>query len=162
MTQAPMVVSGNKSKLVIGVDDAPENLLLIEGAIRPDGYSFIGLGSGEECLNVLARVVPRLVLLDIQMPGLSGLDVCRRLRANPQLDAVPIVFLTVLNQADNVRDGMAAGGNDFIVKPFDPAKLQERVRYWVKQRVTKGQRSANPPLKSSGGGPAAGEPPSRA
>jgi two-component system, OmpR family, response regulator len=149
-TNDQMLAPNNKSKLVVAVDDAAENLLLIEGAISPDGYSFIGLGSGEDCVNMLSRVTPRLVLLDIEMPGMSGLDVCRRLRTYQHLHLVPIVFLTVRNQVDDVRTGMAAGGNDFIVKPFEPAKLQERVRYWLKQRVYKGQRAAHTPLNVPG------------
>jgi CheY-like chemotaxis protein len=137
-TPASVPVPDNKSKLVIAVDDSAENLMLIQDAVAPDGYSFVGLSSAKECLGMLTRVMPRLVLLDIQMPEMDGIELCRKLRTFRHLGAVPIVFLTGRKTVEDVRNGMAAGGNDFILKPFGPEKLQERVRYWTSRRVRAG------------------------
>jgi two-component system, OmpR family, response regulator len=130
-----MPVSDNKSKLVIAVDDSPENLALISDAVSPEGYSFVGLSNPKECLGMMTRVTPRLILLDIQMPEMDGIELCRKLRSFRHLAAVPIVFLTGRKTVEDVRTGMAAGGNDFVVKPFAPEKLQERVRYWTNRRI---------------------------
>lgn len=131
-------MSDNRSKLVVAIDDSPENLALLESAVTAAGYSFIGEASGGAGLQLLTRVTPRLVLLDIQMPGIDGFEVCKRLRAYRHLDTVPIVFLTARKTVEDVRACMRAGGNDFMVKPFDIEKLQARIRHWVATRLPTG------------------------
>ncbi len=130
--------SANKSKIIVGVDDTPESLALLEHVVTDAGYTFFGAASGAECIGLLARIAPRFVLLDIQMPEMDGFETCRRIRTDPRLQTVPIAFLTARKTTEDVRTGMAAGGNDFIVKPFDPAKLRERIHYWAARRITKG------------------------
>lgn len=124
-----------KTKIVVGVDDQPENLMILEALITQRGYSFFGASSGAEGMSLAARVAPKLILLDVQMPEMDGFETCRRLRAMPDLFHVPIAFLTARKSPDDVRAGLGAGGNDFIVKPFDPAKLLARVDHWVGRRV---------------------------
>jgi CheY-like chemotaxis protein len=123
------------TKVVIGVDDAPENLAMLEAAVRAGGFTFLGAASGVECLSLLTRVVPRLILLDIEMPELDGFETCRRIRMNPHLRAVPVAFLTARRTADDVKQGIAVGGNDFIIKPFDVVKLLGRVRHWTQHTI---------------------------
>jgi DNA-binding response OmpR family regulator len=84
---------------------------------------------------MLTRVTPRLILLDIQMPEMDGLETCRRIRAIRELAQVPVAFLTASKSAEDVRAGLAAGGNDFIVKPFDIQKLLLRVEHWTTRRI---------------------------
>src|SRR5690242_401416 len=110
-------------KIVLGVDDQPENLMMLEALIEGQGFAFFGVSSGPEALSLAVRTSPRLILLDVQMPGMDGFETCRRMRAVPELAAVPIAFLTARKASDDVRAGLLAGGNDFIVKPFDPEKL---------------------------------------
>jgi len=129
------------SKIIIGVDDAPENLFMLQATLKHAGYSFLGAKSGFECLQLVSRVIPRLILLDIEMPDLDGFETCRKLRANPELRHLPIAFLTARKSPADVSAGMQAGGNDFIVKPFDQAKLLERVRHWTTRSV--GRSSVN-------------------
>jgi len=76
------------------------------------------------------RVPPRVILLDIQMPEMDGFETCRRLRTIPELSRVPILFLTVERTPQALRSGLDAGGNDFILKPVEKAKLLERVNRW--------------------------------
>jgi DNA-binding response OmpR family regulator len=123
------------SKIVLGVDDAPENLFLLQATLRNAGYTFIGAKSGLECLSLVNRVIPRLILLDIEMPDMTGFDTCRRLRENRELRHVPIAFLTARKTPQDVTKGLDAGGNDFLVKPFDPAKLWDRVRHWTTRSI---------------------------
>lgn len=121
----------NKSKVIIGVDDNPSGLKLIEMALSSKGYTFFGATSGKECIDLAYRMRPALILLDIQMPGMDGFETCRRLRAQAHLSTVPIVFVTALNTKEEVQQALAAGGNDFLVKPITPAKLIERVERWT-------------------------------
>jgi CheY-like chemotaxis protein len=129
-------MADRRSKIVLGVDDETDNLLLLKSLIEGAGFMFISASSGAECLTLVQRVQPRLILLDIQMPGgLDGYATCRRLRESPQLRSVPIVFLTARKTREDVMECLKAGGNDFIVKPFDPMKMIERVEYWVGRRI---------------------------
>jgi len=123
------------SKVVIGVDDAPENLFLLQASMKKAGFAFLGANGGRECLALVSRVIPRLILLDVEMPDLNGFETCRLLRANPELRHVPIAFLTARKTPADITACMKVGGNDFIVKPFDHDKLVERVRHWTSRSV---------------------------
>jgi two-component system, OmpR family, response regulator len=124
-----------RSKIVMGVDDTPETLQLLKFAIEAGGYTFIGVKGGAQCLAMLTRVVPKLILLDIEMPSMSGFETCQRIRGMAGFDQVPIAFLTARKTAEDVKAGIAAGGNDFIIKPYVVAKLRERVDYWTVRRA---------------------------
>ena len=124
-----------KSKIIFGVDDARENLVLLSALIKNAGYSFFAMESGKEALIMATRIVPRLILLDIQMPDLDGFETCRRLRTMPLLNPVPIAFLTAAKTPADVQNGIAAGGNDFIIKPFDREQLLHRIDYWTTRRI---------------------------
>jgi CheY-like chemotaxis protein len=121
----------NRAKIVMGVDDNAINLTILGAYIQKAGFTFVGAAGGAECLDLTTRVRPRLLLLDIQMPEVDGIEVCRRLRRRLEFQNVPIAFLTASHKAEDVAEGMRAGGNDFIVKPVQQAKLIERVSYWV-------------------------------
>ena len=131
----PATTAGNKNKIVVGVDDLPQHLKLLQQCILSAGYSFIGVNSGSDCLGLVARIEPRLILLDVQMPELDGFETCRRLRCETSLNHVPVAFLTSRNSPEDVKLGLAAGGNDFILKPVAIARLMERVQYWTSRRV---------------------------
>ena len=130
--------NSNKNKVVIGVDDLPQHLRLLQQCVLSGGYTFIGASGGLECLKLVSRIEPRLILLDVQMPEIDGFETCRRLRALPALSHVPVAFLTSRNATEDVRAGLAAGGNDFILKPVVIARLMERVNYWTSRRVSMG------------------------
>ena len=123
------------TKIVLGVDDAPENLLLLQSAVKLGGYTFMAARSGTECLSLLTRVVPRLILLDIEMPIMDGFETCRQIRAIQELRHIPIAFLTARKTSDDVKKCLEVGGNDFIIKPFDITKLLERIKHWTTRRI---------------------------
>lgn len=127
-----------RSKVVLAADDYLTNLDLVREVVTAAGYHFVGAESGTELLALAWKVSPRVVLLDIQMPGLDGFETCRRLREMAamgtqyhKLATVPILFLTARKSVENVRECMAVGGNDFIIKPFDTVKLATRIEYWM-------------------------------
>jgi DNA-binding response OmpR family regulator len=126
---------GGTRKLVLATDDAPEILFLLGASLKVGGYHFMGTASGTELLALSLRVVPRLILLDVEMPGMDGFETCRRLRANTDLTRVPIAFLTARKTFEDVTEGLGAGGNDFILKPFVPSQLLERVHHWTSRQI---------------------------
>lgn len=125
----------NRSKVIIGVDDVRANLALLNAALQSAGYTFIGASSGLEALEVLNRVRPRLILLDVRMPDMDGFETCRRIRLRNDLARVPVAFVTACKTEADVRACVSVGGNDFIVKPFTVAHLLERAAYWVSRPV---------------------------
>jgi CheY-like chemotaxis protein len=128
-------MAARKAKIVLAADDQAENLMILESLIETQGFTFFGVESGLEAISLATRINPRLVLLDVQMPLMDGYETCRRLRQIPELKPVPIAFLTARKSSDDVRTGLLAGGNDFIVKPFDPEKLITRVIQWTGRRL---------------------------
>lgn len=131
----PAPLAARTSKIVLAADDQPENLMLLESLIGNQGFTFFGVASGAECLALAQRISPRLILLDVQMPEMDGFETCLRIRAIYALKHIPVAFLTARKSASDVRAGMLAGGNDFIVKPFDPEKLITRVIHWTARRA---------------------------
>jgi DNA-binding response OmpR family regulator len=85
------------------------------------------VGTGAEALAVGQEEVPKLFLLDITMPGMNGLDVCRAIRADEKLQDVPVIFMTARAQASDVAAGIEAGADTYIIKPFGPIELREHV-----------------------------------
>ncbi len=124
-----------RHKIVMAIDDQPDMLMLIQSFVETAGYSFVGAMRGRDAAIIAERMTLRLILIDVDMPELNGFETCRLLRANPKLRAVPIAFLTARKTSEDVTNGLAAGGNDFILKPFAPDKLVERLEYWVGRRV---------------------------
>jgi adenylate cyclase len=113
--------------VILVVDDVPENRRLLEAVLAPRGYHVEVASSGEEALERIAAGGIDLVLLDIVMPGLDGLEVCRRLRADGRTRFLPVVTITASGEQEK-RRALEAGADDFITKPFDQAELLARVR----------------------------------
>ena len=125
-------------KRILVVDDTQDVLQVVSRRLQSWGYEALTADSGEECLRVAEEQVPDLILLDIMMPKLKGREVCARLKANPTTQKIPVIFLTALGLADHVKAGMDLGADDYIVKPFEPAELKDRIaiclaRYAVRQ-----------------------------
>lgn len=93
------------------------------------------VGTGAEALEVGQQEVPRLFLLDITMPGMNGLDVCRAIRADEKLQDVPVIFMTARAQASDVAAGIEAGADTYIIKPFGPIELREHVEALIDRGV---------------------------
>ena len=115
-----------KQRILI-VDDTKDILAVVSRRLQSWGYEPLTAESGEEGLQIAEETVPDLILLDIMMPKMKGRDVCARLKANPKTQRIPVIFLTALGLADHIKAGMDLGAEDYIVKPFEPAELKERI-----------------------------------
>ena len=113
---------------VLVVDDTPQNVKLLADILGAKGFVAITAANGEEALAKLAVERPDLVLLDVMMPGLSGYDVCRRIRAEPATALLPVVLVTSLDPHQERVKGIEAGADDFLSKPIHQAELLARVR----------------------------------
>ena len=113
---------------ILVVDDTPANVKLLSDLLTVKGYQVATAASGEEALARVATDRPDLVLLDVVMPGMSGYDVCRQIRADAQNGILPVVMVTALDPAGERIKGLEAGADDFLTKPINIAELLARVR----------------------------------
>ncbi|PKO71579.1 MAG: two-component system response regulator [Betaproteobacteria bacterium HGW-Betaproteobacteria-14] len=113
---------------ILVVDDTPENIDLLSEILRDD-YRIRVATSGEKALQIACSdEPPDLILLDIMMPGLNGLEICRRLKANPDRRRIPIIFVTAMSSTADEELGLATGAVDYITKPISPPIVKARVR----------------------------------
>jgi DNA-binding response OmpR family regulator/anti-sigma regulatory factor (Ser/Thr protein kinase) len=113
---------------VLIVDDQPMNLELLEALLIPAGYTLISASGGEEALSRLSGAEPDLILLDVMMPGMSGLSVLKEIRNSERTSSIPVILLTALTDKEDRIKGIDAGADDYISKPFDKQELLSRVR----------------------------------
>jgi putative two-component system response regulator len=119
---------GLDRELVLVAEDDIANRALLARLLERAGYRSIAVADGRDALRAAIEEDPDLVLLDIGLPGLNGLDVCRRLRADPRTVALPIILVTGQVSSRDVVAGLDAGADDFVRKPYDEAELMARVR----------------------------------
>ena len=112
---------------ILVAEDERDIRELISFTLRHCGHEVLTASNGEDALAIALRDLPDLVLLDIRMPRMTGYDVCRRLRADPTTQHVPIAFLSAKGQDSEIQAGMDAGATDYILKPFAPDQLVNRV-----------------------------------
>ena len=118
---------------VLIVDDEPDVVGLLMATLRPEGFQLLSASDGETALALARAERPALILLDWMMPGRTGLEVCRTLRAEAdlQLRQVPVVLLTSRAEGEDIAAGFAAGATDYLTKPFKPSYVRSRVRSWL-------------------------------
>ncbi|HBS88031.1 MAG: hypothetical protein A2W91_10055 [Bacteroidetes bacterium GWF2_38_335] len=126
-----------KKKLILIVDDMPQNLQVLANILYGKGYGISIASSGNQALQSVKTLLPDLILLDIQMPGMDGYEVCKTLKSNPDTQEIPIIFLTAITDTENILYGFELGAVDFITKPFNVAELTARVATHVELKMSK-------------------------
>ncbi len=114
--------------LILIVEDNPVNLVILRTRLLANHYEVITATDGEEGLRKARKIQPDLILLDILMPKMDGLEVCRRLKGDPSLSFIPIIMVTAQTDSKDVIAGLEAGGDEYLTKPVDHAALVARVR----------------------------------
>jgi two-component system alkaline phosphatase synthesis response regulator PhoP len=121
---------------IMVVEDEADIQELIRYNLAKEGFLVTTCDSGEDALERVNQHVPDLVLLDLMLPGISGLDVCRALRRAPQTQSVPIIMLTAKSEEADIVTGLELGADDYVTKPFSPRVLLARVQAVLRRRVT--------------------------
>jgi adenylate cyclase len=118
----------NEPARILVVDDTPSNVKLLADILRARGYAVLTAVNGAEALARTERDAPDLVLLDVMMPGMSGYEVCRKLRDNPATAMLPVIMVTALDPGQERVKGIEAGADDFLTKPIHQPEILARVR----------------------------------
>ncbi len=116
---------------ILVVDDAPENLMILESILSKD-YSLKLFNDSSDALDNAFANPPDLILLDVMMPKIDGFEVCRRLKANPKLADVPVIFITSRTDIEDEERGFSVGASDFIHKPISAPIVTARVKTHIK------------------------------
>ena len=120
---------------ILVVEDEEEILELLRYNLAKQGYRVSCAGRGEDALRMALADAPDLVLLDLMLPGMDGMEVCRRLRRDPATQAVPIVMLTAKGEESDVVAGLELGADDYLTKPFSPRVLVARIRAVLRRKA---------------------------
>ena len=115
------------AKILIA-EDEPDIRELVAFTLRFAGHEVVAAANGEEAVQLATREFPDLILMDVRMPRMTGYDACRIMKANPNLHDVPIVFLSAKGQEAEIQSGLEAGAEEYLLKPFSPDELTNRVR----------------------------------
>ncbi len=113
---------------ILVVDDEPDILELVQYNLAKDNYEVTCVASGEEGVTKIHSTQPDLLILDLMLPGIDGLEVCKRLKQNPRTASMPIIILTAKGDEADVVSGLELGADDYLTKPFSPRVLLARVK----------------------------------
>lgn len=142
-------ISTEGARILI-VDDVPANLRILSEALESRGYRIQAATDGETALKLIEAGPPELILMDVMMPGLNGYETCRRIKQMPGMEHIPILFITALNETEDVVEGFEAGGMDYLTKPFSEAEVHARVSTHLRVgRLTAALRERNEQLEKA-------------
>jgi diguanylate cyclase (GGDEF)-like protein len=135
MTQPGVGEERVLSKILV-VDDDPFSANLIDNCLRAAGFMSSYCCDPEKALDTIGSELPDLIVMDVVMPNIDGFDLCRRVRSHPAMQLTPIIFVTRRGEVEQRVEGLEAGGNDYISKPFEPQELVARVRSQLERLAT--------------------------
>ena len=131
------------SHRILVVDDEDDLLELVRYNLTKADYEVSCVGSGEEALKAVRKEVPDLIVLDLMLPAVDGLEVCRRLKADARTREVPIIMLTAKSEESDMIAGLDLGADDYIAKPFSPRVLTARIKALLRRHAAKKQAEAD-------------------
>ncbi len=119
-------------KRILVIDDLPENVFLLQDRLETEGYEILTAYDGKTGINKAISELPDLILLDVMMPEMNGIEVCKILVSNPSTVNIPIILVTAKAGADDTKEGLEAGAFDYVKKPFNKVELLARVNSALK------------------------------
>jgi DNA-binding response OmpR family regulator len=126
-------VAGERGRVLV-VDDDPVILKLLEVNFEMEGFAVLTAGDGQEGLEVARAKQPDVIVSDVMMPRLNGLELAAAVKADAATSGIPVLLLSAKAQVADVQDGLGAGANDYVTKPFEPLELVERVQQLIDGR----------------------------
>ncbi|MHB8837138.1 MAG: response regulator transcription factor [Candidatus Methylomirabilia bacterium] len=132
---------------ILVVEDEEDILELISYNLNREGYRVSTATTGEEGLRLAMRDKPDLIVLDLMLPGIDGIEVCRRLKADPQIRYIPVVMVTAKGEEADVVTGLELGADDYLTKPFSPKVLVARLRAVIRRREQESVKDAKEPIQ---------------
>ncbi|MEM8961366.1 MAG: response regulator [Acidobacteriota bacterium] len=126
----------SRQKIVV-IEDEADIREVIEHNLEREGFSVVGVGNGEEGVRTVVKHAPDLVLLDLLLPGLDGIEVCRKLKMDPVTRQIPVIMVTAKGEESDIVLGLGVGADDYILKPFSPKELIARVRAVLRRGAVK-------------------------
>lgn len=120
---------------ILVADDNPSNVELLKDILRVSGYQILSAQDGKTALTIAQEQIPDLVILDINMPGMSGIDVCAELKQNDITSRIPIIMLTAMTDVENRVKALSLGADDYLTKPYSPRELVARIQRSLRTKV---------------------------
>lgn len=140
---------------VLVVDDIPVNILLVKGMLSRHKFQIASANSGQQALELLTTLRPDIILMDIMMPGMNGFETTRAIRANAATRDIPVIILSALNSDSDIKEGLEAGANEFITKPFIQERIVNSIVNQIKLSESRRTRSEAESAQGEGGDAAA-------
>jgi two-component system alkaline phosphatase synthesis response regulator PhoP len=134
-------------KEILVVDDEEDILELVRFNLAREGYVVRCVSSGEEALRTIKKQTPHLIILDLMLPGMDGLETARRLKKDPSTEDIPIIMLTAKGEEVDVVTGLELGADDYVTKPFSPRVLTARVKAVLRRKTETPSPEKGSPLK---------------
>jgi two-component system cell cycle response regulator DivK len=116
---------------VLCIEDNPANMILVERVVEAEGHKLLKAEDGIEALDLLSSIIPDIILLDINLPGIDGLELARRFKADPRLSPVPLIATTAQVLVGDRERCLEAGCDDYLPKPLDIRRLREVIRQYL-------------------------------
>jgi CheY-like chemotaxis protein len=114
------------AKILIA-EDEPDIRDLVTFTLRFAGHEIVAVTNGAEAVEAAPKVMPDMILMDVRMPRMTGYEACAAMKANPAIADIPVVFLSAKGQENEIQTGLSAGATEYLLKPFAPMELTERV-----------------------------------
>ncbi len=143
--------AGRRPPRILVVDDEPDIVELVSANLRKEGFSVQGVGDGARALSLVRQEPFDLVVLDLMLPDVQGLEVCRALRRDPKTAGIPLIMLTARGEEIDKLIGFEVGADDYVTKPFSPRELVARIRALLRRQEREQNRAAEPERYERGG-----------
>lgn len=130
-------IKDSEKPLVLIVDDVPKNLQVLGNILRKKDYNIAAATSGKQALDMVEKVLPDLILLDIMMPDIDGFEVCEKLKSSTRAKDIPVIFLTAKTTTEDIVKGFEVGAVDYLTKPFNSLELLARAQTHIELKQSR-------------------------